>query len=404
MPVKRIATRVHIPSTNRLPGTAAADFDSDAPAYAPSASGSRRRKRIPGKPKEKRGKRIKNALEDIDQFTMLARMLGFLVKDGYAPAVAVELLGKQASGSMAMALREAVKGIKSGQSLSVSFRNTGFFPEEFCSTLAAGEKNGQIPGSMDSYVTYLENIVTMNRSMKSALRYPSFMLSFMAVMGTFLLIFVTPKLQEMCTSMNVPVYKLPLVTRALFKVYSIATVMTQWPLVVAAIVFAYYMFFGKGKDHMIKLLAVLPQIKSIHYRLAWSQWLLLGAACLKSGMRLIEMLQTVKNTPPPEMLDPADYGDVLRNVNGGQSLSAELARLDAPIHVAQSIGIAEHSGRVGEAMESIARQYLYSLSYDTKAVGAIMEPVVIAVATFVGGGIAGIFIMTVLAISGSVGG
>ena len=84
-------------------------------------------------------------------------------------------------------------------------------------------------------------------------------------------------------------------------------------------------------------------------------------------------------------------------------LSIEFKKLNVPPAVASIIGVAEKSGRVSEAMESLANQYLEQLSFDVKNIGSAIEPIVIVAVAGIGGGLAASIFLTVFSLTQMVG-
>jgi len=173
----------------------------------------------------------------------------------------------------------------------------------------------------------------------------------------------------------------------------------------------WFLLFGKGKDIVLKFFYLLPQVRSINYRLTWAQWLLLCAVCIKSGMKVSQALQTVESLNKPKELSGENYKKMMRNVSMGSMLSLELKKLEVPPVISSIIGVSEKSGRVSEAMESLANQYLEQLSFDVREqlsfdvrnIGSTIEPVVIVAVAGIGGGLAASIFLTVFSMSQMVG-
>jgi type II secretory pathway component PulF len=62
-------------------------------------------------------------------------------------------------------------------------------------------------------------------------------------------------------------------------------------------------------------------------------------------------------------------------------------KLHVPDVIVQVIGASEKSGRLGEAMYTVASQYLYGLPSDIKTIGTFVEQLAIAMVVVIGGGL-----------------
>lgn len=349
-------------------------------------------------------RRRNSALEMSDSFSMAVRLFGYLIRDGYTPAAAVESIARQTKEELGDAMGAVARNIRTGDSISDAIRKTDFFPSEFSGIVLAGEKSGKLPEALDSYSFYLDKVINMKKSFTAALRYPSFMLSFVSCMGIFLLVGITPKIIEMAESMNVSVASLPPASRALFAFYSgVSSFGTVIPIGIA-LLFAYYMFLGRGRAHIIAAISFIPQVREINHKLSWSQWLLLMSICIKSGLSIPDSILSSSENRPREMRGEGVMDDMLDSLRAGQSLSVEMEQVGAPDTISEMVGISERTGRVDDVMDSLAKQYLFQLEFEIRSVAAVIEPIVIAVATGIGAGIAGVVATTIMSISGAVQG
>lgn len=355
-----------------------------------------------GKPS---GKKRKPVDKELDEFHLFVRMFGFLIRDGYTPDKAVGLLVSTSKGGLGSAAREALVGVEQGMSLSDAFRATKYFPGEFCAVLAVGESSGSLGSSMEMYAEYVEKVLQMRKGFRSALTYPSVLISFVVVMAAVLLFVVAPGFVDSINQMGVDKDALPAVSGILFASHEFAQ-KVGLPAVVAFVLFVvYYLLFSSGKDHMVKVLGVVPKVREVNNKLNWAQWLMMGSICIKSGMLMSPMLGILESLPLPEELarkklkGKRNYEVLKNNVASGRPLAAELEFAGAPTIIYQMMGAAEKSGRTGEAMSSVASQYLYSLPMDIKAIGTVVEQLAIALVVMVGGGMVAVVAITMASVS-----
>lgn len=159
----------------------------------------------------------------------------------------------------------------------------------------------------------------------------------------------------------------------------------------------------------MKLLNAVPKIRETNNKLAWAQWLMMGAICLQSGMLLGPVLETLSRLPLPKELAGKKggvykYKNLQKNVGAGKPLSQELRACNAPSIIPQMVGASEKSGRMGEAIRSISAQYLYTLSLDIKVIGTIVEQLSVAVVVLFGGSIVSVVSITMMSITKAVAG
>lgn len=350
----------------------------------------------------------KTSADELEGFSLFVRMFGFLVRDGYTPDKAVSMMGTTAAGGLSHALKISLSKMEQGVVMSDAFRLTGYFPEEFCAVVAVGETTGSLGDALELYSEYIEKVLQMKKGFRSALAYPTLLLSFVFVMVAVMLFVVAPKFVEMLNEMGAARDKLPAISNLLFISYDFSKLVGKPIIVGIVILIVYYLLLGKGKEHIMKLLGHIPKIKAVNNRLNWSQWLMMGAICMRAGMLLNPMLGVLSHLPLPlEMAKKTGrgktalpiYEQIKKNVHAGKTLSSEMKEAKVPEIITQMLGAAEKSGRMGEAMKSVAGQYLYSLSMDIKVIGTVVEQVAIGCVVLFGGGIVAVVAITMLSVS-----
>jgi len=341
-------------------------------------------------------------MKNLSEFSSTIRMFAFLIKDGYSVSRAVEILAQQSAGDVGKMFAKASQLLKTGASTADAFASAGF-PKELCAIASVGEKSGYMAEALELYGVYLEKATTLENVFRSALKYPTVMISLVVVGFVAAILFIVPRIQNMVTSMGADISQLPVFSKILFVSYRILTPLGNYGAVAFVLFLVWFLMFGKGKDLILRLFYFLPQVHSINYRLSWAQWLLLCAVCIRSGMKITQALQVTEGVSRPKELTGEKYKKLAKSVTTGSMLSMELKKLGVPPVISSIIGIAEKSGRVSEAMESLANQYLEQLSFDVRNIGSAIEPVVIVAVAGVGGGLAASIFLTVFSLTQMVG-
>jgi len=341
-------------------------------------------------------------MKNLSEFSSTIRMFAFLIKDGYSVSRAVEILAQQSAGDIGKMFAKASQLLKTGASTADAFASAGF-PKELCAIASVGEKSGYMAEALELYGVYLEKATTLENVFRSALKYPTVMISLVVVGFVAAILFIVPRIQNMVTSMGADISQLPVFSKILFVSYRMLTPLGNYGAVALVLFLVWFLMFGRGKDLILRVFYFLPQVHSINYRLSWAQWLLLCAVCVRSGMKINSALQTVESLPKPKEMAGENYKKMLKNINAGSMLSVELKKLSVPPAISSIIGVAEKSGRLSEAMESLANQSLEQLSFGVRNVGSAIEPVVIVAVAGIGGGLAASIFLTVFSLTQMVG-
>jgi type II secretory pathway component PulF len=291
-------------------------------------------------------KKKKTYEDELESFALFVRMFGFLIRDGYTPDVAISMLVKSTKGELGEALRLSIGQLQRGIPISKAFKDTHYFPQDFCQVVAVGESRGLLGEALDLYAGYVENVLQMKKKFTSALSYPVLLLSFILVMTVIIIFLVVPKFATLLEQMNVDMSTSANNFSQFCLRSTLSLIISGFPLsVVCVLGLVFYLLFGKGKQQIFKALHLFPKIKNVNNKLNWAQWLMLGAICLKSGMLLNPMLDILSGLSLPKELrmvkksfwhfpfsrsrneNVSPYAVLQKNVAAGQPLSAEMDKL-----------------------------------------------------------------------------
>src|ERR1700743_2259456 len=105
--------------------------------------------------------------------------------------------------------------VKTGESLSGAFEAQGGFPLIFTTTLLAGERSGNLEEVLQRYTEFQRVSLTATKKLKSALVYPTLLITMVFGVFIFLITFVVPRFAQLYDQLNAP---LPAITLVLLKV------------------------------------------------------------------------------------------------------------------------------------------------------------------------------------------
>lgn len=347
--------------------------------------------------------RKKNALDDAQSFSLFCGTFASLINRGYSPVRAVCAIA-DAAYSRGGKKKELMKHIYSiaeqlrdGISLKDAFEAEDYFPDEFTAIVGAGEKSGKLDSTLKSYSEYLSAYITVKKSFRGAMTYPTIMLSAIVIaifgFGAFL---VPGILTEIMRKAGKTVSDLILPGKFLFALSYLVNIAGKPGAVLLCLGTLYWMW-GPGRRKVEKLFLLVPAMSRLFIRLSWATWMRTMAMCLMSGMSMRESLEACTTTSPPELAD--DYDDVVESTLEGSPLSKEMKDRDADMLLCLSIEMAEESGSVPEMMLNVSDQYVAGMEIEIKQAASAMEPIVIAILTILGGGIVMSLMLTILSLS-----
>jgi MSHA biogenesis protein MshG len=217
----------------------------------------------------------------------------------------------------------------------------------------------------------------MRDQVKSALRYPSFVVAAMAVAIVVINIFVIPAFAKVFAGFGA---QLPLMTRILVGFSNL--MVAWWPAMLLGLVGAIFGFRKwtesvPGRLQWDRMKLSLPVAGKIVQKATLARFARSFALAIKSGVPIVQAIgavaQTVDNAyiaqKVEKMRDGIERGDsVLR--------TAALSQVFTPV-VLQMIAVGEESGAIDDMMEEIASMYQRDVEYELKTLGQQIEPILI---------------------------
>ena len=111
--------------------------------------------------------------------------------------------------------------VKAGEALSDAFAAQGdIFPKLYPASLASGERSGELVEVISRFVAYMQNVLSVQRKVVSALVYPVVLMSLSGVLVLVMVFFIIPKFEEFLTEFGT---ELPMLTKVVLAISSFAT-------------------------------------------------------------------------------------------------------------------------------------------------------------------------------------
>lgn len=310
---------------------------------------------------------------------LFSRQIHTLLKAGVP--IMRALAGLQDSNTniaMKQVLQEVRESLDSGRELSVSLaRHPNVFSPFYLSMVRIGEMTGRLEDVFIRLSEQMEFEQFMREQVKTALRYPAFVVTAM-IIGLFVVnIFVIPSFAHVFKGFNA---QLPLLTRWLIA-FSHFMVVT-WPVLVVAMAAAFFGFrswiaTAAGAFWWDKTKLSIPVAGKIVRKATLARFAHSFAMSAKSGVPIIQALGTVAMTVDNHYM-ARKVDDMREGVERGESISrvARNAGVFTPT-VLQMIAVGEESGAIDDMMQEIADMYQNEVQYELKTLSQQIEPIMI---------------------------
>jgi MSHA biogenesis protein MshG len=310
---------------------------------------------------------------------LFSRQIYTLLKAGVP--IMRALTGLQESSpnkAMKSVLGQIRKSLDSGRELSVSLaRHPKVFSPFYLAMVRVGEVTGRLEEIFLRLFDHLEFERFMREQVKSALRYPMFVVTAMAVAMFVLNIWVIPAFAKVFEGFGA---ELPLLTRVLIGFSNF--MVSWWPVLIGAVIGAVLAFRAwvgttTGRRQWDKIKMRIPVAGKIVRKATLARFARSFALATRSGVPVTQALATVAQTVDNAFI--ADKIERMReNVERGESVlrAAIGTRVFTPV-VLQMIAIGEESGALDEMMEEIAGMYQSEVEYELKNLSQQIEPILI---------------------------
>lgn len=286
------------------------------------------------------------------------------------------------SPAFARVIRDLRESLDAGRELSISMRNhPTVFNNFYLSMVRVGEMTGRLDEVMLRLYDHLEFDRDMRGKVKSALRYPMFVMIAMVIAMFIVNMFVIPQFVQVFQSFKA---ELPLMTRILIATSKFTT--QYWYMMLGAAVVAGFALRGwvrtpLGLLRWDRWKLKLPVAGKIIHKATMARFARSFALSSKSGVPIVQALTVVSQTVDNAYLSQR-VESMRDSVERGESIlrTSVSAGIFTPI-VLQMIAVGEESGSLDDLMDEIALLYEREVDYELKTLAAQIEPILI---TFLG--------------------
>ncbi|HZP93355.1 MAG TPA: type II secretion system F family protein [Burkholderiales bacterium] len=323
--------------------------------------------------------RLKRGRVHQQDLLLFSRQMHTLLKAGVPIIRALAGLQESASNAAFRAVLQSVREIlESGRPLSVAFqRQEGVFSPFYVAMVYVGETTGMLEEVFLRLFHHLEFQDLMRQQVKSALRYPIFVIAAIAIAIVIVNLFVIPQFARIYQGFGVP---LPMVTRVLiaFSQFMQATWWLQGlGLVGAVVAFRAWTATVAGRYAWDRLKLRIPVAGKIVLKASLARFARSFSLAMRSGVPIVQGLTLVGQTVDNEFLSRR-IEKMREGVERGDSVlrTATHTKVFTPV-VLQMIMVGEESGAIDDLMQEIADLYQREVEYDIKTLGAQIEPILI---------------------------
>jgi MSHA biogenesis protein MshG len=310
---------------------------------------------------------------------LFSRQMYTLLKAGVPIMGALKGLEESTSNpTFAEVVRDLRESLDTGRELSVSLaRHPEVFGQFYTSMVSVGEQTGRLEEVFLRLFHHLEFEKFMREQVKSAIRYPSFVVATMGIAIVIINIFVIPAFAKVYAGFKA---ELPLMTKVLIGFSNF--MVEYWPYLLVALVGGFFgarawMNTPAGRMTWDRLKLRIPIAGTIIQKATLARFARSFSLAFRSGVPVTSGLGMVANTVENVYISERIV-HMREGVERGESVlrTARDAGVFTPV-VLQMIAVGEESGALDDLTGEIADLYQREVEYDLKHLSSQIEPILI---------------------------
>ncbi len=321
------------------------------------------------------------------------RQLATMVSSGMTLLKALFVLENQANSKL---LKESIAAVRhdveAGLLLSDALeRHPKVFGSLYVSMVRAGESGGVLEESLLRTADQLEKDASLRRQVRSAMVYPTLVISFAVIVLLALVAFLIPVFENVFKQFG---GNLPTLTKFMVGFSHLLT--RQWYVLIVAVVVVigtllYFKRSKWGRPHWDAFKLRVPmKIGDVVQKVALARWSRTLSSLVSAGVPIIQGLEITGKTSGNAVMESA-MDSVIASVKAGGTIAAPLRESSVfPAMVSQMVGVGEETGALDAMLTKIAEFYEDEVSAAVKALTSIMEPAMIILV----GGIVGVIVIS----------
>lgn len=265
--------------------------------------------------------------------------------------------------------------VRSGTALSEAFESHGdLFPRIYASSLASGERSGEIVGVLRRYIAYTKTVMSLRKKVVAAMIYPAILSVMALVLIVILVTFILPSFQEFFSDMGT---ELPLITRLVLGLSHFVRdnlfLLVPGLLLGAALV-TMYRRSDAGAVAWDRRKMSLPFVGRIFSKYAISRFCRTLGTLVQGGIPLVSSLEISARAVGNRVYEKEMLA-VAQKVREGQPLWESLEKTGLMTDMAvEMIKVGESTGQLEEMLTNVATFYDEEIETDLTTIVSLMEP------------------------------
>ncbi|QSH40345.1 type II secretion system F family protein [Lentisphaerota bacterium ZTH] len=325
------------------------------------------------------------------ELTIFTRQLSILMSAGLPLIRSLRTLERQAKNPiLKKILGQAAESVEGGSTFSEALsKHPKSFDKLYLNMIRAGEAAGAMEIILDRLAMFMEKAAKIAGKVKSAMIYPSVIMSVMILVTSGLMIFIVPNFKKIFIEL-LEGEPLPPLTQMVMKISDILKDQIYLVFIALFIIFVTYKLINKtakGKHATDWVKYNLPLFGPIVSKTAIARFSRTLGTLMGSGVAVLSALSIVKETAGNEVVSNA-IQKVHDAVKEGEGIAPPLGATGIfPQMVISMLEVGEETGKLPDMCEKIADTYEEEVDNAVGALTSMIEPLMIVMMAVVVGSI-----------------
>ncbi len=272
-------------------------------------------------------------------------------------------------------LKTLLRTIEGGDPLSKGLAKfPKIFDDMFVNMTVAGEQSGQFATIMKRLADILQNSSRLKRKVKSAMTYPTVIMSIALLLCWGLIQFVVPTFAEMFAGSGKP---LPALTQSLVDLADF--IKHWWYVIIPCIIVAIWLFrqwkrTEKGRYAFDECMLKMPVFGQLNHKSCIGRFARLLAQMLGAGVPILKAIDVTAGSLGNHVLEKSVRLAGKEVEQGNQLNTALTGKPYMPLILIRMIAAGEKAGRVEDMLNSVADAYDEEVETLLSTLTSLMEP------------------------------
>ena len=316
-----------------------------------------------------------------EELLLFTRKFATMIAAGLAIVPALEMLKNQSENpALKEILGDVVKKVNAGIPLSVVFISyPDLFDNVYVNLVKAGEASGSLDVFLNKIALNLGKKIKIMRALKSAMMYPTILMSVAVIVIAVMMIYVVPVFVDIFGAGGV---ELPAPTKIVMAISDFFRSYYMLMLVAALIGLWRYFKYTLDNNRTFRLSfdkkqLGFPVFGKMIQNSVMSRFATVLSNLIAGGVNLIEGLEIARNSIPNQYISEALDG-VKRKIYSGQPFGRSLREAKCfPETLCGFVEVGEETGKLNDMLQTIAEFYEDEFDNSVADFSQMLEPIMI---------------------------